>query len=116
VPLVAEPLELAVLVDASRDAGVATDPRASGGDDDLALASRAHGNLIARVQAGGAHRLDWNRDLVLGGHLWHRLYFIKWIVKAECLLRGWMARENTTIMAVLCLIIGAKLIATRSVR
>ncbi len=25
-------------------------------------------------------------------------------------LRGWMARENTTIMAVLCLIIGTKLI------
>ena len=25
-------------------------------------------------------------------------------------LRGWMARENATIMAVICLIIGAKLI------
>jgi hypothetical protein len=25
-------------------------------------------------------------------------------------LRSWMARENTTIMAVLCLVIGAKLI------
>jgi threonine/homoserine/homoserine lactone efflux protein len=40
------------------------------------------------------------------------IYFLMRDRAAQILdsLRGWMARENTTIMAVLCLIIGAKLI------
>ena len=40
------------------------------------------------------------------------IYFLMGNRAAEILesLRGWMTRENATIMAVLCLIIGAKLI------
>src|ERR1700759_3843662 len=71
LPLVAETVELSVLVEALCDARVTSYPRAQCGNDDLSLADRPHGDLVAGMEAGGTHRLDRDRDLVLRGDLRH---------------------------------------------
>ena len=52
-------------------------------DDHLAVAERSHGDLITGTKSGFAHRLDWERYLVLGRDLRHA-FTLSWVeVKGE---------------------------------
>ena len=68
---VAPSVEFARGVDSRCDTCVTADPGTEGGNDELTVADRTHRDLLARVQAGSAHRLDGKRHLVLRGHPRH---------------------------------------------
>jgi hypothetical protein len=64
-PLVAESLKLPRLIDPGRDTRVSPHARATHRHEQLALPNGPNGYLITRMHAGGSHRSDRERDLVL---------------------------------------------------